>query len=172
MPGQLASQDPDLYTNFFSIISAFNASNSTTLTEESASTGMSVRGGFIWLVHKVEFFMDEVHQINADNDLKAVLSTVPGQTVIPPLTRKGTLARVQVEWILSTSGGGAIQQPFVVDFALPVPIASRRLVLYAETADDSSPLHSAAVEARVHYNTIPATAQAYTEVAEVWGNQE
>ena len=170
MARRRGARPKDIYGQFALVRAFVHGSDTTETVTGKLNTGLSIRHGIIWLIHMVEFFTQELHQINADNDLSWVLSTVPEEPVIPELTDKGVIAKSQLEWTVLTSGGGAFELPAVRSFLPPIPIAAPSLNVYFKTADNSSPLYGALVEARIMYTTQEVDDPAlYTEIAEVWG---
>lgn len=158
----------DLFTQFASLVSAFDGSDTAVLVEKQVQTGLSPRAGNAWLVHAVEFFMDGVHFDAAMVVARALLSTSRGLAAMPDLTAKGTIARVDRLSQLATSGAVIIDQPFRVPFFPPIPIASAWLALYVETNIDAAIYRGVKVEARIHFTTIPIDAKVALEIAETW----
>lgn len=142
----------------------------TTLVETKKNTGLSIRGGLMWLVHLIEVFGAFLPALASSTvmQLDMALSTVPDATVIPTAGDKGFVGGVSSCTNMATSGGVNDGLPLRLSYLPPVPLASPRLSAYIIGSQDMSPLDGLDVYVRVGYTTSPLDSRAYAEIAETW----
>ena len=138
----------------------------TALTEAKLKTGLSIRGGLMWLVHMIEF----VHLPPSldDSDMNIALSTREDLAARPTLTDPGTLAVERLQMEILTSGGGIVVLPRPQHFLPPIPLAAPNLSMYFQTETDDGTLDGSLIECRLGYTTTPLDAKSYAEIAETW----
>lgn len=138
----------------------------TVLTEAAIKTGLSIRGGIMWLIHMVELI-----NVNPSVDANAVdvsLSVRDGLNVLPQLDDPGCLAQMRQVATLSTNGRSLSLLPHTAHFLPPIPLAAPNLSLYAVSSIDDAALDGDEVVVRVGYTTSPLDARSYAEIAETW----
>lgn len=162
----MAKEKPkDLFMQFGSISGNLDAVDSSVLVDVTVDTGLSIRGEFIWLLHKIEFELDAskaniVHRI--------ALSSIAGLVAMPNVADRGTIARCIVSTRLEVSGLGVIVSPFVFDFMPPIPLAAPQLTAYAAGSADDAGSQGKSFNVRWGYTTLPISRDVYLEIAEVW----
>ena len=139
----------------------------TTLTETSKNTGLSVRGGLMWLIHVAELTGQFLHGIDA-LILECALSTIKGASAVPTPVSKGYVAGWSCTAALNTNGLSFGVFPWRSTFLPPIPIAAPNLSAYIVGSDDAAALDGKDVHVRVGYTTTPLDARAYAEIAETW----
>jgi len=158
----------DLYMQWYPITGAFDATDSSDLAESEITTGLSIRGNYAWLVHRVELYLVKLQLISADNNWRICLSTETGATTMPDINDAGTICRFGLFNALTTSGEVIIWQPFTWTSFPPTIIASPKLSLYCEMQTDDANFQGAQVVGRIGYTTVPIDAKAYLEIAETF----
>ena len=162
----------DLFMQFASIAGVLGAADSSVLQAFQLPTGLSVRGGLLWLVHAVQFFhpMHKSLAVGAQG-IRLSLSTHVNEATLPGLEDPGVIAvclpflqQITAENAYGYSGPGEDQH-----YLPPVPLAAPVLTLYAESNADEMNLWSAPVGVRIGYTTSPLDEASYAEIAEVWG---
>lgn len=143
-----------------------------TLRSGTLNTGLSIRGGLAWLLHKVEAYLSTIIPItetDQSESIQVAVSTIPNQAGIPDWTSQGTVDYWNIESNVRLTTSGAWQtlfrQPLESVHLPPVPLASPQLVGYAI----SDRAHTAAVTFRVQFTTQTLDQALYQEIAEVWG---
>lgn len=161
----------DLYMNFKDVEVDLDSTTSTaTLVEAETDTGLTIRGGLVWLLHLIEWYFSDDAAAASVTQI-ACLSTVAGQATMPELTDKGTIAKAQSAFQFATGVGFqfGLMQPFAQHYLPPIPIASPQICLYAKTNVDNSNLDGDTIRARIGFTTAPLDNAMYTEIAETWG---
>lgn len=164
--GKVQVAPKDAFMNFKGVKVSLDAADSSALVEARLETGLSIRGGLAWLIHKIEVYMKAA---DADYTLRVALSTRQGLTGIPLLNDDGTVCYFEERGMLVTEGFPIIQRPLQAGYLPPVPLASAMLSLYAKTAADVATLRAKEIELRIGYTTTPLDAALYTELHETWG---
>lgn len=162
----------DLYMQFKDVSVALDAANPNDIVEGEVKTGMSIRGGLVWLIHGIEFFFpQEQNALAAHSILVMALSTAKGKAVMPTLAEHGTIAKARRSYAIATTGIGITHAPFTMNFLPPIPLASPSIFVYAKEASGTNhaELRGEVVEARLLFTTVPMEAALYTEIAETWG---
>jgi len=137
------------------------------LMEAEASTGLSIRGGFVWLIHMVQFFFLEEIRI-PDMKLEIALSTRKGLPTMPRPQDSGYIAgRMEAAYAVTT-GAWLHGYPLDQHFLPPMPLASPTISAYYQT-EGTQGRENAEWWARVGFTTAPLTPAVYTEIAEPWG---
>lgn len=140
---------------------------STTLVEEPKNTGLSVRGGLMWLVHLVELL--GAFSSGATNvTIRAALSIIKGATIMPRPADKGYVAGFSSLSRFTTSGMYEQPLPAVLSYLPPVPIAAPNLSGYIVSDTDVPGLDAKELFMRIGYTTEPLDAKGYAEIAETW----
>lgn len=160
----------DLYMNFANVLLSYDASNSATLVSAKVDTGLSIRGGLVWLIHFIDFWFANDPSAGHVTQQMA-LSTVNGLAAMPEITDKGLIERVDLQSFYYTAAGfqygvGARKKE---NHLPPIPMASPQVVLYAKTAADITTIRGDAIKCRIGFTTAELDAAMYTEIAEVWG---
>ncbi len=158
----------DLYMNFKEITVVTDAANSVTLVEASVDTGLSIRGGFMWLIHLVEMEFD-MPFIGTTHSLYAALSVLKGRAVLPTYGQNGLITRYVRTFEALTSGFTNVQEPNRFSFLPPIPVAAPNLSLYAKSSLDHATLRGKDIHCRIGYTTTKLDSAAFLEIAEAWG---
>lgn len=158
----------DEYAQFKDLVVTLDGSNSTTLVEVQHDTNLSVRGGFIWEMHALEYIIEGI-SLGAVMRTQWALSTQKGKAAIPELGDTGLYARGEYVQIMTTSGAIASIWPQWFVWAPAIPCASPNLSMYAKTSVDAAAVRGTKIRARLHYTTKKTDANVYTELAELWG---
>lgn len=142
--------------------------NSGTLVEEVISTGLSIRGGYAWLIHFVEVMFTRSDSADADNIRKVAFSVRQGEALLPEIDDAGTIARIDRAILYAASG--VVQVPELMRYAMlpPVVIANPKVSVYYEDQTDDAPFRNLEIPFRIGYTTIPIDQKMYLEVAETW----
>lgn len=156
----------DVFMQFADLVGVWPG-NTTAVSEVKMQTGLSVRGGLMWLIHKVSLLM-RGHAIGY-SQFSAALTTVPELGAVPFYGDKGTIEA----WLSALAGApsaGLAQDPFPRSshFLPPLPLAAPSLSFYFATADDDSYLDTSQIGVRIGYTTAPLDAKSYAEIAEAW----
>lgn len=138
----------------------------TVLSTADLKTGLSIRGGIMWLIHMVEL-ITAAPNLNGIH-VQVSLSVRDALTVFPKLDDPGVLAHMEMEAHFNTSGRMIWGFPMVSHFLPPIPLAAPNLSLYWQSSADDAGLDGEDVIARVGYTTSPLDAKAYAEIAETW----
>lgn len=159
----------DLFMQFAAVRVLLDGADSSTLVEGKVPTGLSVRGGLIWLIHQVEWMLPNHLLTQASVELEAAVCTVAGLAAMPQIHEKGVVA-VDIEGcLLLTEGMTYFRHPVKDGFLPPVPLAAPNLSIYAKSGVDDANVRGEAVIARVGFTTAPLTNDVYAEIAETWG---
>lgn len=164
----MAVKAQDLFMQWYPVGITTNGTNSTTLSEEEFTTGLSIRGDYAWLIHRVELSMPTMYLMTASNAMCLCLSVSQGETTRPTLRIAGTIVDMTITSHLLTSGHSLMPQPFIWPCLPPTVIASPKLSFYANTAVDVAALRSQWIYGRLGYTTIPIDQKLYLEIAETW----
>lgn len=138
----------------------------TGLTEAKLKTGLSIRGGLMWLVHMVELITTQPSV--SGNRAQVSLSVREDLVTTPRLSDAGCIAEFMQHCLFAASGRSIGQFPKVAHFLPPVPLAAPNLSLYWVSSADDVALDGLPVIARVGYTTSPLDARSYAEIAETW----
>lgn len=139
----------------------------TTVVEEPKNTGLSVRGGLMWIIHMIDItgvFVPIVH----GNTIFACLSTVSGATVQPTAGDKGYLGGFSHTLSAPAAGATNSSLPESIHYLPPVPVASPNISGYISGEFDDTSLDGRTMHIRVGYTTTPLDAKSYAEIAETW----
>lgn len=158
----------DLYMQFADVSVNLDSSNTTTLVEGNVNTGLSIRGGLVWLIHLIEIIFAE-GETTASVTQNIALSTTPDLAAMPDLGDAGVICKAEKQVILVTSGVAFNLQPSAFHYLPPIPLAAPQISIYANTTADNSPLRGDLVEARIGFTTVPLDSALYAEIAETWG---
>lgn len=150
----------------FAVVNATWAGDTSVLAEGAHQTGLSIRGGLMWLIHLIELYLPRVLDA-IDNRLYMSLSAMAGRTSMPSVTAKGTLMQIEQSIGLTTSGAVVAHSPIVHHYLPPIPFAGPNLSLYLQTDNDAAEV-SAGSYARVGFTTQAVDSASYAELAEVW----
>jgi len=162
----------DLYVNFKDLSVTLDASDPNTLVSEDHATGLSIRGGLAYLIHKLEvFFPDEQGRLAAHSGLEVGLSTRKGLVALPALGDPGTIAKCQRYFSVATSGMAYDAQPKLVSYLPPIPFAFPNITLYAQelSGTNHASLRGTDVQVRMHFTTEKMSNALLQEISEVWG---
>jgi len=130
------------------------------------NTGLSVRGGLMWLIHWVELYQSGgCVGLAAGGTEYLALSTLNGLPQIPNVGDKGLIAREDFFSTMVTTGASDAWARRRTPFFPPMPLAAPHLVFYARRNVSTT---TAPVYCRVGYTTTHLEAKEYAEVAEVW----
>lgn len=150
----------------FAVLQATWAAVSTTLVEGSLKTGLSIRGGLLWLIHMIQIYQKHCEITNAV--CSQVVSSIEGLSALPTPTDKGCLEAFSHCRHFTTNGGSVLKMPHEQKFLPPIPFAGPNLSLYLQSTVDAPLLDGTVCYARVGYTTAPIDKDAYAELAEVW----
>lgn len=164
------AKQTDLYAQFFTFHAQLHPSESDQLVEVSKSTGMSVRGEFIWLVHKIEWISEQVEPTSIH--LYASLSTRKGLTVRPKLSDVACLSMYQLSSGINQTGAITEVQPHQIGILPPVALAAPNISLYVRTLADSANWRGKSIWCRIHYTTLPMAPALWVEIAETWAQAD
>lgn len=179
--GKKEAAPKDMFMQFASLVPTLDAANTSTTVELELPTGMSVRGGLIWLIHQVEVDYSALDHIirstTADlfGMLMVALSTKKALGNVPNIAADGTIIRDSVSYVASFEAADTTHHVLVRDhvkryhFLPPIPIASPRLTAYIKTAAAEVELQGLTVPIRVGFTTAPLDSKTYTEIIETWG---
>ena len=157
-----------MYMNFMDVSATLDSANSSTLVEEEVATGLSIRGGLAFLIHKVEIIPADIRGTVAEQTLVA-LSTKAGLTTIPELGDSGCILKYEDTFVYASSGVGFEHGPKHFNYLPPIPLAHPKIVTYVQTIADEASFRSVKVQIRIGFTTIKVDNKMYTELAEVWG---
>lgn len=164
----------DLFMNFMTADLDVVGNPPDTLRSVEIPTGLSVRGGFIMLIHMVAFKLMGI--LDTGDRMQVALSTREGVLVPPQLDDDGCIARIcRVSQSTAVGTVDAIEEGELVNrFLPPIPLAAPRLFLSEIHGPDgslvqSTPADERQVRVRIGFTTAPLTSAVYTEIAETWG---
>lgn len=141
---------------------ALEVANSViTVQEAYFNTGLSIRGGLMWLIHLVEFYHHGLMGAAQEGEEMGVSALRGLGQVIPKPVDKGCIAYSHLEACLA---GGIFKAPDVHHYLPPLPFAAPNVSLYAQ--HDSGAEHRMFV--RIGFTTTPLGAKEYAELAETW----
>lgn len=145
-----------------------SAAASNTLVETELPTGLTIRGGFAWLIHFVEFTFAEIQAASTDQTLQFALSVRQGESAVPKITDSGTISRINLAILYQTSGVVIQSQTIRDPFLPPVIVANPKLSAYFATGTDEAGFRSKTFRFRIGYTTVPIDQRMYLEIAETW----
>lgn len=164
----MASATPsDMYMNFLDATVTMGATSTDVVSTEVA-TGLSIRGGLAFLIHKVEWCFNNIGAA-ATSYLEAALSTRSGETSVPELGDQGTIDRYFLDCNGGTSSSFYQSLPIHHNFLPPIPVAAPKIVCYATASVDTAVFRSKTLECRIGFTTVKIDSRMYTELAETWG---
>lgn len=159
----------DLFMQWYPIKSAFDGSASTTLVESEFSTGLSIRGQYAWLIHRVEVYCPSLHQLKEAATAQVALSTVQGEATFPQVNEKGVICMLGMTLFNEGAAGQSFaQQPWIWTSMPPTIIASPKLSFYCNTETASASLQGDEIIGRIGYTTVPIDQKMYLEIAETF----
>jgi hypothetical protein len=162
-------RNQDLFMQWFPVGVTLNGSDTTSLASSEMTTGLSIRGTYAWLVHRVEMEYSSLHDATADCSTRLALSTERDRTTMPTVDDKGVIVRQSVTFHLTTSGACYLQQPLVWPSLPPTIIASPFLTFYAVISPDIVACRGDTIYGRVGFTTVPLDDQKmYLEIAETF----
>ena len=171
----------DVYMQFFPImLDAATGDNVEDLLSADFNTGLSIRGEYFWLIHKVEWhFLLKAILVGLGagwhGAFQFALSTRSGLTVMPQPEDPGVVAYMRhiVSGIPSTTDEiwfGPLT--FFDTFSPSLPLAAPKLNIYLQgvTGAGTAPdwVAGRKLTARIGFTTAPLTSQMYDEIAETW----
>jgi len=162
----------DIFMQFAALRVALDGVATQTLKEAKLNTGLSIRGGLIWLIHRIEFIADGIlTAAGVSGRLWEALSTLPNQALLPELDDKGCLAQMVriAEAAAASDGIGSSIMPKVFHFLPPIPLAAPSLSFYAKTGLHIASMVDEVQTCRIGFTTAPLDQGLYAEIAEVWG---
>lgn len=152
----------------FAEIKGTTGAVSNALEETKVQTGLTIRGGLLWLVHLVEINFEGDYTANF-NGFEWALSTVSGQSTLPRQGDKGTVSRGRRRLEVITSGGSIYAEPIQMHYLPPIPLAAPTLSLYVLGETNHADGQNKNVDMRLGFTTAALDAKTTLEVAEVWG---
>ncbi len=156
----------DLFMQF-KYIDVTTGADASAIVEGEASTGLSIRGAYGWLIHELQLDVPKPPD-GQDFYLNVVLSVVQGETDMPELDDKGVIEKFTSYGLFTTSGYQVKEWcPRKVVWQPPIIIASPHLSLYVQGTNDAA-FNSKKFRARLGYTTHPLSSPEYLEVAETW----
>jgi hypothetical protein len=158
----------DLYMQFASWAGDFDTSDATTLVASELNTGLSIRGGLVWLIHLIEWEVFQAWVAATHERVFAALSTVPGLAAIPEFDDAGCISRYVSDSYLNANGAAVFFQPIAFHYLPPIPLAAPLLTMYFQAETNSDLFDGEKCRCRIGYTTKPIDEGLYAEVAEVW----
>ena len=165
----MAVKSQDLFMQWYPVRVTLDAADSSALAEAEFTTGLSIRGDYAWIIHRVEMefptWLDQTAVVN----LQCALSTVNGETVMPEIDSKGVIVRLSQTFVVLVAEAGIIlKQPHVWTSLPPTIIATPKLSFYCRTTVDNVPFRGDPIIARIGYTTVPIDDKTYLEIAETF----
>jgi hypothetical protein len=161
--GKAATAPKDIFMQFAAVVVGFDGADTTNLVSASLATGLSLRAGLIWLIHKIEWEVG-LNICTANAGFRGALSVRAGLTVIPQRHQDGVLDALAHHG----SCGGGLQQ-YEHAFFPPIPLAAASINIYARTSANVAQAVDDETAVRIGFTTAPLDAQTYQEIAETWG---
>lgn len=160
----------DMYMNFLDASVTTDATASTTLASAEVATGLSIRGGLAFLIHKVEVMWPFLDFGANPNHIRVMLSTKADQAALPDIGDQGAISGAQMCVDFSASGGLNLEEnPKILNYLPPIPVASPKIVAYVDCLADDAAWRGKEVGVRVGFTTVKIDSKLYTELAETWG---
>lgn len=155
----------DVFGQFFAMTVSSGA-DASAWEKNEIPTGLSIRGGYIWLIHAIEF-MPVLLAVTIDR-LTFAVSTRKGLMAVPNLPDDGLLAICDIHANDATPGFQQMVFPHEKRFMPPLPFASPNLTFGVIGKTDEISMRGINHEARVYFTTLAVEEGVYTEIAEVW----
>jgi len=168
----------DIYMQFFNMPLDVTGSLYTTMFSAEYNTGLSIRGEYFWLIHKVEFFWLFKALLTAaayQGVLKACVSTRSGLATMPEPEDAGVVSYSR--WFLNFGTTGTYDHkadPITERdfFSPPLPLAAPKLSVYLQGENGSGSAFTwvagRKLNVRLGITTAPLTSTMYDEIAEAW----
>jgi len=144
------------------------AAASDTLVEEELPTGLTIRGGYAWLIHFFEFQFSGLNGYTADIGVWSALSVTQGLAALPNIDDAGTISRIDLDLFFTTSGGWCEPRTRRDAFLPPLIIANPKLSVYLGATSDMAGFQNQECFFRIGYTTVPIDQRSYLEIAETW----
>lgn len=157
----------DIYMQFRGTSLAIDGTNSTTVVRVDMETGLTIRGGLAWLIHKIEARWSDFPEV--DNTIRWGLSALSTLAGLPNINGDGTLAIGESTVRLTTSGIATFVQPHVQRFLPPLVYARSKISLYAGSQADEAGIRGDFLDVRIGYTTVKLDPAVLTEIIETWG---
>lgn len=156
----------DTYLNFFSLEVTANA-GADDLASNNQNTAAGPSTQVAWRIHLIEFLPHM--EFAATSILNIALSTRKGQSSIPELTDKGTVAVFRVHNKAVTSGIVRDGMPRMYSYLPPIIIAAPNLTVYCQCTTDDSAQRLAKHEVRIGFTAVSITdSGVYNELFQTW----
>jgi len=157
----------DMYMNFLDASVTLGATSTDVVSTEIA-TGLSIRGGLAFLIHKIEYAI-EVLGATVTAGIDVALSTRAGEATVPELGDQGTIDSLIFDSDHSATGANDRIWPVTHPFLPPIPVASPKIVAYATCSINNAVYQSKKIHIRLGFTTVKIDSRMYTELAETWG---
>jgi hypothetical protein len=158
-----------MFAQFAAVHVDLDSADTTVLVSNRLDTGLSIRGGLLWLIHAIDWYLAMDYSTSSCRQT-AALSTVEGLATMPNLQDRGCIDKIQENFIITTAVAINIwYNPVRHGWLPPVPLAAPSINLYAQCTANIAALRGDEVACRIMFTTAPLDQAAYTEVAEVWG---
>jgi len=141
---------------------------SDTVVEDELPTGLTIRGGYAWLIHFFEMQFTGLNGFTADIGVWSALSVTQGLAALPNIDDAGTISRIDMDLHLTTSGVFAHRRTLRDPFLPPLIIANPKLSVYIGTTSDQAGFQNQECFYRIGYTTVPIDQRSYLEIAETW----
>jgi len=164
----MAATPSDMYMNFLDASVTLGATSTDVVSTEIA-TGLSIRGGLAFLIHKIQYKMFEIGQAGVTANIPIALSTRAGEGSVPELGDQGCIDAALVDVNAGAAGAETRITPFEHGFLPPIPVASPKIVAYATCSANNATYQSGKIEIRIGFTTVKIDSKMYTELAETWG---
>lgn len=160
----------DLFMQWAPIEVTLDGADSSSLETDSMTTGLSIRGDYGWLIHRLEVsgsFMEYI--VGSANQLEVAVAVTDQYTTFPQINEKGVIAHLGMVYALTgASGGAAFSVPLVWPCLPPTIIASPKVTVYAHSTQDDAGLRGKTLFMRFGYTTVPLDDRSYLEIAETF----
>lgn len=159
----------DLFMQWYPIEVTLDAADTTTLTENQITTGLSIRGEYAWLIHRIEYYFDALYLGGAvDNRVDVAVSVAQGAAAMPAINDPGVIHKLSWAYAFGAAGVQFFDLPRVWSSMPPTIIAAPTLSVYANTVADFASYQGQSIQARLGYTTIPIDQKLYLEIAETF----
>jgi hypothetical protein len=158
----------DLFMQWRTFKLSTDATDSSDVATDQMATGLSIRGDYAWIIHRVEMAWNSWRLSAADNFFACGLTTESGRTSTPDVADKGCIATLSFTWKVGAAAEAIMQEPLVWGCLPPMIIASPNIHLYCQTGADEAALRSKSATIRIGYTTVPIDQKTYLEIAETF----
>ena len=164
----------DLFMQWYPLDISTDDTDASDVVRADFVTGLSVRGDYAWIIHKIEFAPQAMNNFGGgDNQWNFSLCTTDGYPIgagedVPNLNQKGVIGKFGFTYSLTTEGAWAMKLPLTWESLPPTIIAAPKLSLYANCNVDAAAVRDQQVVMRIGFTTVPMDAAMYLEIAETF----